>query len=493
MTSPQHQSLSTDELVIFRRYAGISLPRHVAYPMTNWWKDLSAAEAEAMRARSNHGRSPTQSHENDSPAPASPPPDLSFYVHIPFCESLCKFCGCNKIILKKERADAPQRVSRFFSALLREISMLAEQIDSSRLIRQLHLGGGSPTYLSVDQLQDLHRAIAADFTIAPDAEQAVEVDPRITTAEQLAALRNLGFNRISLGVQDFDAQVQQHVRRIQPLDMVRRTTDEARRVGFHSVNFDIIFGLPYQTVESVARTIEQVIELGPDRIAYYHYAQVPDKIATQRGIDHTKLPDSDAKLEMFLMGKERFTAAGYEFIGLDHFALPDEALAESLQQGTITRNFQGMTTGRQLDLFGVGPSAISHLRQIGFIQNATNFDRYTELIDSGVAAVNRGMALSRDDFIRQTLLEELYGTAAIVPARIEQLFGIDFESYFSSELKRLAQLESDRLIERLHDGRIVLTDPLGRILMRNVAAVFDAYLEPEAFRVGATHEYSTNA
>lgn len=486
---PQHNSwLTPGQLETFHRYAGISLPRHVAYPMTNWWTSLSSDQAREMKRASNVGRT-----ADGSPDSALAPPDLSLYVHIPFCESLCKFCGCNKVILKKERADAPTRVEQFLAAILKEIDLLAGELDLVRPLRQLHFGGGSPTYLSAEQLTTLHRRIGRYFDIRPDAEQAVEVDPRVTTSEQLAKLRQLGFNRISLGVQDFDAQVQQHVRRVQPIEMVRQTVEESRRLGFHSVNFDIIFGLPYQTVESVARTIEQVIELAPDRIAYYHYAQVPAKIATQRGIDHSKLPSSDAKLQMFLMGKQRFTEAGYQFIGLDHFARPNEALAESLRSGTITRNFQGMTTGRELDLFGVGPSAITHIRRVGFIQNATNSDEYAARILEEGSAVTRGMRLGSDDIIRQTLLEELYGTAEVVPSRLEQRFDIRFAEYFADELSRLRQLEQDGIVVISQDGRITLTDPLGRVLMRNVAAVFDAYLEPDAYIHGASHEYSTNA
>ncbi len=488
MNAASAPTLSPRELEIFHRYAGLSLPRHVAYPMTNWWQALSPEQADQFFAASNKGRAP------DGSADASlAPPDLSLYVHIPFCESLCKFCGCNKVILKKERADAPGRVDRFLEALLRDIDLVANRLDTTRPLRQLHFGGGSPTYLTPEQLVQIHERISNHFAIAPGAEQAVEVDPRVTTFEQLKTLRNLGFNRISLGVQDFDAQVQQHVRRVQPYEMVGRTVEQSRSLGFQSVNFDVIFGLPYQTVESVARTIEQVIALSPDRIAYYHYAQVPAKIATQRGIDHTRLPSSDEKLQMFLMGRERFTAAGYEFIGLDHFARPDEALARSLRDGTITRNFQGMTTGRELDLVGVGPSAISHLRRIGFVQNATDTDAYAEGILESGSAVARGTSLSADDIIRQTLLEELYGNARIDPSRLEQQFGIDFDTYFADERKRLEQLEQDSIVQFAEDRRIILTDPLGRILMRNVAAVFDAYLEPDAFCRGASHEYSTNA
>ena len=474
---PTTARLTPQEHDVFRRYAGLSLPRHVAYPMPNWWEPLDPETADSMRSASNQGH----------------PRDLSLYVHIPFCQALCKFCGCNKVILKKELPHAADRVEQFLAAVDRELEQLAAVVASNRTVRQVHWGGGTPTYLDVQQIERLHGAITRRFTIAADAEQAVEVDPRVTTTEQLEQLRQLGFNRISLGVQDFDAQVQEHVRRVQPYEMVAATVDACRAAGFGSVNFDIIYGMPYQTVESVCETVERVVTLGPDRIAFYHYALVPAKIATQRGIDHTKLPSSDEKLEMFLLGREKFTEAGYEFIGLDHFARPQEALARSLEDGTITRNFQGMSTGRGLDLFGVGPSAISHLRDIGFLQNVVDTDTYASQMAAGRPVVWRGIELSRDDRIRQAIMEDLYATGVIELARYEKAFEIDFDDYFRELAPGLELLAREGVIRRESGGRIELTDPLGRILMRNVAALFDAYLEPDAYRVGARHEYSTNA
>ena len=477
MNQTIRHSLTPKELDVFHRYAGISLPRHVAYPMPNWWKPLSAETVSAMRRASC--REPVR--------------DWSIYVHVPFCQALCKFCGCNKVILKKELPHAADRVEQYLRAVTSELDQLAADYRSDRLVRQVHWGGGTPTYLDVSQLERLHAAISSAFRIADEAEQAVEVDPRVTTREQLAALRSLGFNRISLGVQDFDLQVQEHVRRVQPYEMVAETVAACREQGFQSVNFDIIYGMPYQSIDSVRRTVEQVIALSPDRIAFYHYALVPDKIATQRGIDHARLPSSKEKLEMFLLGRALFTDAGYEFIGLDHFARPDEALARSLKDGSITRNFQGMSTGRELDLIGFGPSAISHLRGVGFIQNIGDADTYASCASASRTTVWRGMELSDDDRLRQEIMEDLYATGVIDPAVYEERFGIDFGDYFREVVPRLEMLATDGIVRIGDGGRIELTDPLGRILMRNVAALFDAYLDPDAFRVGAHHEYSTNA
>ena len=473
-------TLSESDRAVFRKYAGLSLPRHVAYPMPNWWGRLDAEtvsdvwrDAAACARDENRG--------------------LSVYVHLPFCHSLCKFCGCNKVILKQDRPDASARVERFLDALLREIDQLADSASAWRAVEQLHLGGGTPTYLSVEQLERILDRLHTCLPIAPDAERAVEIDPRVTTEAQLAALRRWGFGRVSLGVQDFDPQVQEHIRRIQPREQVAETVRQCRALGYESVNFDIIYGMPYQTRSSMARTVDEVIALGPDRIAFYHYAQVPEKIATQRGIDHTKLPSSEEKLDMFLDARRAFEEAGYLFIGLDHFARPDEALSRALRDGTLGRNFQGMTTGRPLDLVGIGPSAISHFRGTAYIQNEPDEASYVEAVSKGASCIARGIRLSRDDIVRQTLLEDFYGQGTIVPARYEKAFGITFWEYFAEAREGLEELARDGVVTIDADGTIRTTDPLGRILMRNVGALFDAYLHPEAYREGARHEYSTNA
>jgi len=298
---------------------------------------------------------------------------------------------------------------------------------------------------------------------------------------------------MSMGVQDFDRTVQEHIHRIQPFEMVRDAVTACRDAGFESINFDLIYGMPYQTPDTIRDTVERTITLSPDRVAYYHYAQIPEKIATQRGMAHDKMPDSETKLEMFLIGAELFESAGYEFIGLDHFARPDEGLAAAARSGTLQRNFQGMSTGAGLDLIGAGVSAISNLVDVGFIQNVKETQRYVELIEAGDSPALRGKRLTLDDQIRQAVISQLYCGAGLQPQMIEQRFDIEFAAYFARELTIMQELEGDGLVSIDSDGTISVTWPLGRVLLRTVAAVFDAYLDPEAYRVGDRRSFSANA
>jgi len=370
---------------------------------------------------------------------------------------------------------------------------MAEALGGNRVVQHMHWGGGSPTYLSEEQIGGICAKVREVFSFSTDAEIAMEVDPRTVSASKLRALRELGFNRISLGVQDFNAVVQEHVRRIQPFELVSETVATCRELGFDSVNFDLIYGLPFQTVDTVRETIEQTIQLSPDRVAYYHYAQIPDKIAAQRGMDYTKLPDSETKLAMFILGAEMFTAAGYDFIGLDHFAKSEELLAKAFRAGTIQRNFQGMTTGGGLDLVGLGASSISQLYGLGFLQNAHGIKEYIGCIDSGKLPTIRGKRLTEDDRIRQAVIGSFYCTTQIDPRQIEDELGIVFNDYFARELSAVKDLERDGLVTVSDDGVIRTTMPLGRVLMRTVAAIFDAYLEPDAYRVGDQRCFSANA
>ncbi len=471
-------ALTTIDLATFHRYAGLSLPRHVSYPMPTGWHEVDGADAAAM-LREIRTRRPAH--------------DLSVYLHIPFCEKLCRYCACTRIIQPKTSAQAGPRTQAYVDALEREIRGLADVLGRRQTVRQVHWGGGTPTYLALPQIELLQRAVTEVFTVAGNAEIAMEIDPRVVTRDTLAALHRLGLNRVSLGVQDFDAQVQYHVRRVQPFELVRDTVAACRDLGFASVNFDLIYGLPYQTADTVRDTIAKTIELSPDRIAYYHYAQIPDKIATQRGLDYTRLPDSEAKLEMFLLGLEMFQAAGYVFIGLDHFAKPDEPLAVARRAGTLQRNFQGMTTGGGLDLLGCGATSISHLTRLGFLQNVHDVDEYIACVNGGRSAVRRGKRLTFDDCVRQAVIAQLYCTAEIRPADIEREFDVVFADYFAREVEIMHGLQGDGLVEAHPDGRIEVTLPLGRVLIRNVAGLFDAYLDPDAYRVGDKRCFSANA
>ena len=466
-------------LETFRKYSGLSLPRHVAYPMPTWWEnDMSPVETGAMFLESETAESPN---------------DLSLYLHVPFCNALCKFCACTRIIQKHDQPGAEDRTKRYVEAMKKEIRMRGGKRNEHRQLKQIHWGGGTPTYFDSATIEDIHNTIKESFTIAPDCEISIELDPRETTVEQLQTLRRLGFNRVSMGVQDFNEQVQKHVRRIQPIEMVRDFVKACRDLEFDSVNFDLIYGLPYQTEETVHDTVLKTIELSPDRIAFYHYAQIPEKIATQRGMDYTKLPDSLTKLRMFLDAIETFEANGYDFIGLDHFAKHDEGLSEALRDGTLQRNFQGMTTGGGLDLIAVGASSISHLDGIGYLQNRHDVEEYMVTIEEDREPVHRGKRFTKDDLIRQAVLSDLYCLSRIEPSKFEKEFDINFSEYFAKELEQLAVLESDGLVMIAPDGVIHVTLPLGRVLARNVAAVFDAYLDDDAFHKGALKMFSANA
>ena len=460
----------------FLRYAGLSLPRHVSYPMPTWWHPVDPAGAAALRTL------------------ASGPRDLSLYLHLPFCEALCTYCACNKTILRREVSEGQTRVERYLHALTTELEWRARDVGAGRTVRQVHWGGGTPTYLDLDQILRLHRRTTELFQVAPDAEVSIEVDPRVTSRAQLECLRELGFNRVSMGVQDFDPKVQEHVRRVQPYAQVEALVHDARELGFESVNFDLIYGLPYQTRATVAETLERALALQPDRVAYYHYAAIPDKVAAQRGLDHDACPSSLEKLHVFLDGVAAFEAAGYEFIGLDHFARPEEGLARAKREGTLTRNFQGMTTGAPLDLVGVGCSSISVFPGRAFLQNEHVHDAYAESIEAGREPARRGLALSADDAERQALLMRLYGDARIDAGQHEAAFpGRPFRERFLGELEDLRELQRDGLVTLESDGSVNLTWPLGRVLMRNVAAVFDAYLEPDAYKAGQPETFSASA
>ncbi len=470
--------LADVNLDVFRRFSGLSLPRHVSYPMPSWWNDTSEDTARSMWDQSRNAESPR---------------DLSLYLHIPFCEGLCKYCACTRLIQSPNSPTAAARVQQYIDVLENEIRQMSETVGNQRVVRQIHWGGGSPTYLEVHQIERLQNLIRDAFNIATDAETAIEIDPRITPPETIASLRSFGFNRASLGVQDFNLRVQQHVHRVQPYELVRQTVEACRECGFDSINFDLIYGMPFQTTDTISDTIDQVLTLSPDRVAFYHYAQIPEKIATQRGMDYAQLPDSETKLEMYVIAVRQFEAAGYEFVGLDHFAKSTEQLSIARRTHKLQRNFQGMTTGGGLDLLGVGVSSISHMIGTGFLQNEKDFDRYLARAQKGQSPVIRGKQFTRDDCIRQAVINQIYCDAAIVPGEIADQFGIDFESYFARELDIMKELQRDELVTISDDGEVRLTMPLGRVLMRNVAAVFDAYLQLDAYRNGQPDSFSANA
>jgi oxygen-independent coproporphyrinogen-3 oxidase len=373
-------------------------------------------------------------------------------------------------------------------ALESETDRFADVFPVPGEVRQIHLGGGSPTFLSPAQLQRLWSRLQRRFSIAKDAEIAIEIDPRTTTLEHLQMLRGLGFNRISLGIQDFAPQVQHAVNRVQTLELVQRLMNWCRALGFASINFDLIYGLPFQTVETMADTLQNTIALSPDRVAFYRLAVIPEMFRWQRTFRPADLPSGDLPLELNLLAIEQFSKAGYEFIGLDHFAKPNEFLAQARRDGSLRRTFQGMTTGKGLDILGFGPSAISQLDD-AYAQNGKTSTDWQRMLAQDLAT-ERGLHLTPDDRLRCELLQELYCHGEIDKRLLESRFGIVFDEYFADELARLGELIDEGLVLARSDS-IQLTVPLGRLLVRVVAAVFDRYLPPSAFREGLPSSQSS--
>jgi oxygen-independent coproporphyrinogen-3 oxidase len=464
-------TLSPSERNTYHRFAGLALPRHTSYPIASVWKP---------------DYSPADFHEDLRRSTRSAPP-LSLYVHIPFCERLCYYCACTKEIVPPRKHAEHDPGNPLLEGLEREADRFAEVAGAGK-VHQVHLGGGSPTFLSPAQLERLWVILATRFTVAADAEAAVEVDPRITSFEHLQTLRRLGFNRVSLGVQDFAPAVQQAVNRHQPFELVERLVRWCRKLDFGSINFDLIYGLPFQTVETMADTLDKTLVLAPDRIAFYRLAVIPEMFRWQNVFRPADLPAGDLPLDLNLLAINRFAEAGYEFIGLDHFARPDEALARAYRAGSLHRNFQGMATGRRLALLGLGPSAISQLDG-AYAQNVKDSAGWQRAVAQDLTT-ERGLRLSKDDRIRRELVQQLYGYGLIDKGDLERRFRLIFDEYFADELRRLRQLSEEGLVVA-GDDSIELTAPLGRLLVRVVAAVFDRYLPREAFREGLPAQQSS--
>jgi oxygen-independent coproporphyrinogen-3 oxidase len=393
---------------------------------------------------------------------------LSLYFHIPFCENACWFCGCNVVINRIRGREVP-----YLQRLKKEIEYLKPYLDFNREVIQLHWGGGTPNYLTMEQTEELFNHIRKNFNISPEAEISVEVDPRSVDYEYLKLYRELGFNRISMGVQDFNPKVQEAINRIQPYGLMVEIMNHVRELGFSSVNIDLIYGLPYQTPETFLDTVRKTIELNPDRVAVYNFAYVPWLKPLQRRIDATTLPKPQEKLQMLKTAIEEFTKAGYIYIGMDHFAKPDDELVIAQKEGKLWRNFQGYTTKKGVDLIGIGMSSISMLDRY-YGQNYKTLRPYYEAIDSGNLPTYRGIELNEDDVIRREVITELICNFKLDKKNIENKFGINFDSYFERELEELREMEKDGLLNLSADGIKVL--PLGRLLIRNICMVFDVYI-----------------
>ncbi|MFN3376491.1 MAG: oxygen-independent coproporphyrinogen III oxidase [Burkholderiaceae bacterium] len=399
---------------------------------------------------------------------------LSLYVHIPFCESLCYYCACNKIITKHhDRADT------YLRYLSREIDLHTARCGAGQTVSQLHLGGGTPTFLSDAGLRELMAMLQRSFVLAPGGEYSIEVDPRTVTAERLAVLAELGFNRLSFGVQDFDAKVQKAVHRIQPAEQVFELVASARALSFESINVDLIYGLPQQTPESFDRTLAQVAQLRPDRIALYAYAHLPERFKPQRRIVAAELPTAGAKISMLSRSLDAFMEAGYVYVGMDHFALPTDALAVAKRQGRLHRNFQGYSTQPDCDLIGLGVSAIGRVGAT-YSQNAKTLEEYYDFLDQGRLPIVRGLALTRDDMLRRAVIMSLMCQGEVLFEPLEQAWLIDFRQYFGAEMAQMEDMAGQGLVTVRDDG--IEVTAMGWFFVRGVAMVFDRYLQADRNR-----------
>jgi oxygen-independent coproporphyrinogen-3 oxidase len=395
---------------------------------------------------------------------------LSLYVHVPFCAHICYYCACNKVITKDRGRSAP-----YLQRLLREMELISRHLDPGQVVEQLHLGGGTPTYLSHDELRQLMAGLRQNFNLLDDdsGDYSIEIDPREADWATMGLLRDIGFNRVSLGVQDFDPAVQRAVNRLQSLEETRAILEAAHTLQFRSVNIDLIYGLPLQTAESFARTVEEVIALQPDRLSVFNYAHLPERFPPQRRISTEDLPSPGTKLEMLQRTIEQLTAAGYRYIGMDHFALPDDELAIAQEEGSLQRNFQGYTTHGHCDLIGLGVSSISQIGDL-YCQNSSDINDYQNSLEAGQLATRRGLHCTNDDRIRRAVIQQLICHFRLDFAEIEERFNIDFRGYFNDLWPTLESVAGDGLI-RL-DARGIDVTAAGRLLVRSVCMLFDRYL-----------------
>lgn len=429
-------------------------PRYTSYPTAPVWKD-------------DFGPDDLENYYATAETLASP---VSLYMHIPFCESLCLFCACNVSIQKNKDVAVP-----YLDALKKEITHVGRFVSRNRPVIQFHWGGGTPTYLTPAQMEDLFAHSREHFRFAPDAEIGIEVDPRVTNVAHLESLRRLGFNRLSLGIQDFTDVVQQTIHRVQPYELTRDLIAAARDLGFVSLNVDLIYGLPHQTAESFRDTIAKTLTLDPDRVAMFSYAHVP-WMKKQQGAFQMFLPPSMEKFRILRAGLEGFLDAGYLYIGMDHFAKPTDELAIAQQSRTLHRNFQGYTTKAGADLYGMGVSAISSVGR-AYAQNIKEVPAYESTADGRGIATARGYRLSDDDVLRRAVIGRLLCHTVVPKSEVEHEFAIAFDEYFALELAALTEAQSEGLVELSRDE--IRVTPLGRLFIRTLAMPFDRYLRDQ--------------
>ncbi len=454
-----YQELIFDPQII-RRF-DVSGPRYTSYPTADRFVEAFDAEAYRLwlgkRTIGGIGR------------------PLSLYVHIPFCNTICYYCACNKIITKDHG-----RSAKYIKYLGKELAMQAAALDGTHEVVQLHWGGGTPTFLSHDEMKRLMELTQQHFTLLPNGEYSIEIDPRKVDRETVKLLSELGFNRMSVGVQDFEPAVQRAVNRIQTLDETRVVIDAAREFGFKSVSVDLIYGLPHQNIISFNHTLDEVIKLSPDRLSIYNYAHLPNLAKPQRRINESDLPTPDAKLQILQTAIRRLTDASYVFIGMDHFAKPDDELTVAQRQGRLHRNFQGYSTHAEADLMAFGVSSIGKVGPT-YAQNYRTLDEYYDSLDRGVLPVMRGLELTADDLLRRSIIQALMCHFELSIESIEIAHLIDFKSYFAAELADLREMEQAGLL-KIEDQWITVL-PAGRMLVRVIAMAFDKYLRSDRERV----------
>jgi len=453
MSTIDHDQIRFD-IETIKKY-DTTAPRYTSYPTTVEFHDGIDANDYRVAAQEGNG--------------ALLPRDISLYFHLPFCRHLCFYCGCNKIVTNNK-----QMSDEYLDYLFEEIRMHGESTDWDRKVRQLHLGGGTPTYYTVDQIEQLMHQVHRYFSLVSDEDRdySIEIDPRTVSYQYLLGLLRLGFNRISLGVQDFNPKVQKAVHRIQPEALTRDLILQARSLGFQSINVDLIYGLPLQNQRSFGLTLDSIIECAPDRLSVYNYAHLPEMFPAQKRINELDLPNVQEKIALYQLTANKLQEAGYLHIGMDHFAKPGDSLTIAQSQQTLQRSFQGYTTYKDCDLLGIGVSAIGSFEEF-YYQNARDLDNYYRLIDDHQIPVMKGFHLSLDDRIRQAVITQIMCEGKIDKKQIQQHFGIIFDDYFDTELNTLDQLVDDKLVEV--DAQLISATPAGRFFLRNIAIIFDLY------------------
>ena len=456
MTCVNGSSNAIWDVDLIERY-DLSGPRYTSYPTAPQFHHLiSQNDINAALARSDASGRP-----------------LSIYCHIPFCDTVCYYCACNKVITANKSRAIP-----YLERLFKEMAMMADRIDRQRPVDQLHWGGGTPTYLSLEQMTALMGETRKHFNLHQDdsGEYALEIHPASVTPETLKGLRGLGFNRLSIGIQDFDPQVQQAVNRFNSVEEVTALIKQAKDSAYHSISMDLIYGLPKQSLGSIASTLDAVIKLSPDRLSVFNYAHMPQLFKVQKQIDEKYLPSANEKLDMLHYLIERLRDEGYVYIGMDHFAKPDDELARAQAKGQLHRNFQGYATHGHCDLLAFGVSAISQIDNL-YLQNHKQLDSYYGALDQNLAPVAKGFAMSQDDQLRKAVIMGLICQVEIKYEDINQAFGIDFQHYFKQAMAQLSGMIDDGLVSIDDQGIHVLAK--GRLLIRRICMVFDAYIKPE--------------